>query len=254
MSGLPVFDRDRQFKGFRGFGICRDVEKLADFRRRRAARTEPPAIVSEPESKVLPFPPAPPPATEKPTLNARERSAFQELARELSERLKRPSAKTEAAAPDDFGAEPNSEPAQPPRAPQEPPKTGRNTQESRPILDRLPVGILVYRLNSLIYANRAFLEWTGYPSLEALSEAGGLDSLFIDVKSESPPRDARSGTKSLTIATVNGKQKPVEGRLFGAVWNEENALVLVINTQAGADVAPTDNSLRRENDGAKGNP
>ena len=25
MSGLPVFDRERQFKGFRGFGICRDV-------------------------------------------------------------------------------------------------------------------------------------------------------------------------------------------------------------------------------------
>jgi PAS domain S-box-containing protein len=248
MSGLPVFDRDRQFKGFRGFGICRDTVRLGDIRRRRATQSQPPPIVSEAESKVLPFPPAPPPATEKPTLNARERSAFQELARELSERLKRPSAKSEAAAaPDDFGAEPNSEPAQPPRAPHEPLKTGRNTQESRPILDRLPIGILVYRLNSLIYANRAFLEWTGYPSLEALSEAGGLDSLFIDVKSESPPRDARSGTKSLTIATVNGKQKPVEGRLFGAVWNDENALVLVINTQAGADVAPTDNSLRREN-------
>ena len=28
MSGLPVFDRDRQFKGFRGFGICRDTDRL----------------------------------------------------------------------------------------------------------------------------------------------------------------------------------------------------------------------------------
>ena len=24
MSGLPVFDREREFTGFRGFGICRD--------------------------------------------------------------------------------------------------------------------------------------------------------------------------------------------------------------------------------------
>jgi len=265
MSGLPVFDRDRQFKGFRGFGICRDTGKLADIRRRRAARAEPPAIVSEPDFKVLPFPSAPPPLAEKPTLNARERTAFQEIARELSERLKRPSAKsetktetksetktqaktetkTEAKAPDDFGIEPISATAQPTR---EPPKSGRDAQDGRAILDRLPVGILVYRLNTLIYANRAFLEWTDYPSLEALSEAGGLDSLFIDAKSETSSRDTKSGGKTLTIATVNGKQKPVEGRLFSAVWNEENALVLVINTQAGADVTSADSSLRREND------
>ena len=247
MSGLPVFDRDRQFKGFRGFGICRNADRLKDMRQRRAVQSQPPPIVSEAPSKVLPFPSAPPPAAEKPALNARERSAFQELARELSERLKRPSAKTEAAAPDDFGAEPDAATAQSPRSPQESPKTGRDAQENRPILDRLPVGILVYRLNALIYANRAFLEWTGYPSLEALGEAGGLDSLFIDTKSESSPKDTRNGAKSLTIATVNGKQKPVEGRLFGAVWNEENAMVLMINTQAGADTAPADSSLRREN-------
>jgi PAS domain S-box-containing protein len=256
MSGLPVFDRDRQFRGFRGFGICRDTNRLRDIRHRRATQSRPQPIVSEAQSKVLPFPSAPlppaatkPAATEKPALNARERSAFQELARELSERLKRTSAKTDAAIPDDFGAEPIPAPAQPPQGPsQEPSKSGRDVQENRSILDRLPVGILVYRLNTLIYANRAFLEWTGYPSLEALSEAGGLDSLFIDAKSNSPSKDTRNGTKSLTIATVNGKQKPVEGRLFGAVWNEENALVLVINTQAGGDVASADTSLRREND------
>jgi len=28
MSGLPVFDRDRNFSGFRGFGVCRDVERF----------------------------------------------------------------------------------------------------------------------------------------------------------------------------------------------------------------------------------
>ncbi len=36
MSGLPVFDRDRQFAGFRGFGICRDMDKLAALERARA--------------------------------------------------------------------------------------------------------------------------------------------------------------------------------------------------------------------------
>jgi PAS domain len=68
----------------------------------------------------------------------------------------------------------------------------RDIHEGQPIFDRLPVGILVYRLNTLIYANRAFLDWTGYPSLEALSEAGGLDSLFIDTKSEPPASEPRN--------------------------------------------------------------
>jgi PAS domain S-box-containing protein len=29
LSGLPIFDRDRQFRGYRGFGVCRDMARLA---------------------------------------------------------------------------------------------------------------------------------------------------------------------------------------------------------------------------------
>ena len=29
LSGLPVFDRDRNFRGYRGFGVCRDLARLA---------------------------------------------------------------------------------------------------------------------------------------------------------------------------------------------------------------------------------
>ena len=92
---------------------------------------------------------------------------------------------------------------------------------------------MIYRLNSLIYANRAFLDWTGYSALDELTEAGGLDSLFIEPKPESATQDA-SAAKSLTIATSNGKQKPVEGRLFSVTWSGENALALMIETQSGA--------------------
>ena len=83
MSGLPVFDRERQFAGFRGFGICRDVERMAAIERKRAELPEPP----EEPSKVLPFrAPPPPPSVEKaPALSPGEHSAFQELARELSD-------------------------------------------------------------------------------------------------------------------------------------------------------------------------
>src|SRR5450830_227371 len=243
MSGLPVFDRERQFAGYRGFGICRDVDRLAELERQRAQPVPAPvALPSEqPVANVLAFPtPSPPPPAEPaPALSPGEHSAFQELARELSARLKKAPGKNGAnGVPDDFGVEPFIAPAPPPA---EPPKAARNgdaardTEEGRPILDRLPIGLLVYRLDNLIYANRAFLDWTGYQTLEALAEAGGLDSLFIETKQAPDAKDTKNGAKTLSITTVNGKQKPVEGRLFSVLWNNENALVLMINTQPVAD-------------------
>jgi PAS domain S-box-containing protein len=276
MSGLPVFDRDRRFLGFRGFGICRDTERLEALAQRAASAPAPfkPKIEKiekgEPtEAKVLHFPsvpahiekapppppaaPEPPPVTQAPSLSPGEHSAFQELARELSARLRNPQAKGNADAPPVVD-EPFVAPAPP-----EPPRPARNgdaardTQEGRPILDRLPVGILVYRLNNLVYANRAFLDWTGYSTLDALAAAGGLDSLFIETKdaptpTPEPKNSGKNGTKTLSITTVNGKQKPVEGRLFTVAWNGENALVLMINTQAAPDddrSKAADVSLRR---------
>ena len=39
LSGLPVFDRDRNFRGYRGFGVCRDVARINELTQaRRAAR------------------------------------------------------------------------------------------------------------------------------------------------------------------------------------------------------------------------
>jgi PAS domain S-box-containing protein len=277
MSGLPVFDRDRRFLGFRGFGVCRDTERLAALAQRAASapivapaptpiKSKPekiePAKIEPTEAKVLPFPAPlahvekaphePPPMTQAPSLSPVEHSAFQELARELSERLKNPRARGSADAPPAVVDEPFVFPAPP--EPLRPARNGdatRDTQEGRPILDRLPVGILVYRLNNLVYANRAFLDWTGYATLDGLTEAGGLDSLFIETKDAAaqpdPKNGGKNGTRSLSITTINGKQKPVEGRLFTVAWSGENALVLMINTQAAADVSSraADASLRR---------
>lgn len=229
MSGLPVFDRERQFAGFRGFGICRDVERLAELERRRAEppTVKPPEPESSPEqpAKVLPFPAAP-------ALSAGEHSAFQELARELGARLKKPASESAGPAPDDLGTKPLA--ASAPMPAFAPPPAARDSYEGRPILDRLPVGILVYRLNNLIYANRAFLDWIGHPTLEALAEAGGLDSLFIETQ-DAGAADAHDGSKRLLITPADGKRQPAEGRLFSVTWNNENALALMLNTLTGGD-------------------
>jgi PAS domain S-box-containing protein len=304
MSGLPVFDRDRQYAGYRGFGICRDMDTLALLERHRAQGVaSPPQPKPEgPSPKVVPFPtapsppqqrpeppepPAPPPAAEAPPiqeapqatesplakqpapmLSPGEHSAFKELARELSERLKHapgapPSHRAAASPKPPLRETPKAPEAPiiaypPPPRPAEPPRVARNgdaardTGEGRPILDRLPVGVLVYRLSNLLYANKAFLDWTGYESLGALVEAGGLDSLFIETKDEPASKEAQTGatngSKPLTITTVNGNQRPVQGRLFSVAWNGDTALVLMINTQPLSDeqqVRATEASLRR---------
>ncbi len=98
-----------------------------------------------------------------------ERKAFSELANRLSarlrgqkDRLEQPAATSkEQQAP--VAATPPA--TDRPTAPEERATARTPATDQRPILDRLPVGVLVYRLDKLIYANRAFLDWTGYGDL-----------------------------------------------------------------------------------------
>ncbi len=257
LSGLPVFDRDRTFRGYRGFGVCRDVALLDAIMRRRidAPREEPPPIrddraalsIVPPSPNVVPFRSSTP-AEPAPSLTAVERKAFGELASRLTARLRE--AENEFTQPPSAqDANPAAGAATPGTAASEPPPPARRapsqrpapdaTQDQRPILDRLPVGVLVYRLDQLIYANRAFLDWTGYGDLGALAAAGGLDALFIEPTAGGPREN--NGAKTITIASQSGEQLPVEARLFSTPWEGESALVLMFANAAGSrspDAAP----------------
>lgn len=243
LSGLPMFDRERSFQGYRGFGLCRDEVPAP-----ATVQTAPPATADVPPQKTKPAAPTAtpqqqPPSTvvpfPAPSLSDNEQSAFHELARQLGDRLKASASKP--LIDDDFGperAEPvaNHQPAPPQRAESAAPAA--NAGDERPILDKLPVGILVYRYNTLIYANRALLDWTGYRTLDALTSAGGLDSLFIEPAAGPGSASGNGGAKSLAIATRDGSAKPVEGRLFSVTWDGDSALVLMINTLAAASREP----------------
>ena len=208
-----------------------------------------------------------------PSLSPIERSAFSELAQELTTRLggaqeatgadgsveglraeerQAPAPASAAApapapAPSPAGATTttNATPARvaadiPPAAP---PAVAAAAQDNiapppqqpplgeHALLDRVPAGILVYRNNTPLYANRHFLEWSGYDSFEALTTAGGLNALFAE-----PSADALSdggGTQKLSIMTRRGEKLPVEGRLFTVPWDGASALALVVaNAQA----------------------
>ena len=137
-----------------------------------------------------------------PTLSPVERRAFRELAQELTSRL-RASPQEPAAA--ESGAEDLT--AKDLAAEELRPKICRRNlaAETAPaaevpieqvLLDRIPIGVLVYRHDSLLYANRHFLEWTGYANLAAIEAAGGLNTLFAEAGAEAL---AESGARAIAV-------------------------------------------------------
>jgi len=257
MAGLPVFDRDRNFRGYRGFGVCRDIDRVNRLARRRRATgvvpaaAPPPAAASPapteavrqpaappPErtvpgatpaaANVVPFRPSPaaepkaaPAETKSPVLSPLERRAFRELAQELTARLRAPD---QTPSADTSGAE--ALPAEATVA-----ALGAQAAAEPALIDRIPVGVLVYRHDSLLYANRHFLDWSGYPNLGAIAAAGGLNRLFGEPGSEAlvePGAVPSAPVRSLSIVTADGDKLPVEGRMFTVPWNGGSALALIL--------------------------
>ena len=280
LSGLPVFDRDRVFRGYRGFGVCRDIDQINQLARERQTRPlgftpepdTPSAAHEEAESpaeqsdatpapitsvaqfterretdaeaaappseyprlgivpaaaNVVPFRSTAASEPKAPGLSPVERNAFRELAQELTARLRGPGAEAataerpvlasaELATPDNAGTTAELLPSAPP------------TVADHALLDRVPAGVLVYRNDRLLYANRSFLDLSSYDSVDALAAAGGLHALFA---SAGPVALRDSGdTEMLSITTGRGEQHPVDGRLFSLPWNGDSALALILTS------------------------
>ncbi|QDW40860.1 PAS domain-containing protein [Bradyrhizobium sp. KBS0727] len=323
LSGLPVFDAARNFYGYRGFGVCRDIDGLtrlaaerdhpsfegaappppwsADFVQAGPAAdapandrhgedssdptgaasasfaelpgpiasetslqtdletpVEPPkdtqtdtqtdALTETPvetPKNVLPF--RPPGDARPPSLTPVENSAFNELARQLSARL---DTETGAETPDVTGFDetvvekpalvtmyegPSEAPATATPewlAPSEPPARGE-TRRDKPLLDLLPVGILIYRLDRLLYANSAFLTQMGYPSLHALEDAGGLDALYVEPGVSNASSTSDTGTPvTISASQPSDEHAPpaaADARLYTISWDGDSALALIFS-------------------------
>ncbi|MGY4511926.1 PAS domain-containing sensor histidine kinase [Bradyrhizobium sp. USDA 3650] len=307
LAGLPVYDGERNFAGFRGFGVCRDLDGLnrLDALRRFELLAEPAAPQSlsadvvepepepEPEVEAPPPPIEPPPPepepeaelpepttdanshptdpetpvetppnvlpfrapgdTRSPTLTPVENSAFNELARQLSERLERDKETIAASAepadaeitPEAPTPEPEPEP-ETPHAPAEwlsepaPPAHGHSTRD-RALLDLLPSGILIYRLDRLLYANPAFLARMGYASLSALENAGGLDALYVEPGVSAASSTSQAGTPVTISATLANGEAPLpttEAHLHAIDWDGESAHALICALPQAAPAAP----------------
>jgi PAS domain S-box-containing protein len=295
LSGLPIYDLNRNFAGYRGFGVCRDLDgltRLAELRRYElfddpappgppevptatsssppqssdptTVATSPPTdletpvetLVETPKEtsketskemlrNVLPFRPLGEPKS--PALTPVENSAFNELARQLSARLDNENGAAAAAPASAETPEAVIEPArekidaneQPGWLAQPEPPARGETRRDRTLLDLLPVGVLIYRLDRLVYANPAFLARMGYASLHALEEAGGLDALYVEPGVSSASSTSDTGTP-VTISASQGATEhasAIDARLYTISWDEDSALALIFAGAAAESAA-----------------
>lgn len=168
-----------------------------------------------------------------------ERNAFREIARALGAKLE--GVDDDFPSPTEPAAQEPPEPpvpaspappaselpagAPPPLPRPEPEGLQRVLSEGeRPVLDRLPLAMLAFRGDRLLYANRALLEWTGHADLAALEAAGGLATLF---GAQRAGGDEES--RALTLLTASGDGITVEARLMSAPWEGGTAMLYVLH-------------------------
>ncbi|MGM4964882.1 PAS domain-containing protein [Tardiphaga sp. 1201_B9_N1_1] len=284
LSGLPLFDRERNFTGYRGFGVCRDLDgmtRLAEQRRHDHIGDPPPRPLSadvaqagpvgdsldepialttnpipeqtpppttpdstvQPPENVVPFRPGDP---RSPALTPVENSAFNELARQLSARLESETGLITSTNTPEADSETDDAPtatqslSQPTEAASQaawlttPPAAPRGEMmRDKVLLDLMPVGVLIYRLDRLLFANPAFLARMNYPSLNALEEAGGLDALYVGADVSS----AASTAVTISGGDQSGNTVPAEAHLYTISWDNEPAHALIFAPPKAEPVA-----------------
>ena len=182
ISGAPMGRPGRERTGLSGFALLKE----------RHPRPEEDGVALADAEAIRPPP-------EAGSLSVNEHAAFREVARLLGLRF----------APDDAaeetfdagrvegasGASVTLFPALPARAAE---AEARTRAALAALLERLPVGVLVYRADEVLFASRSFLALTGFPDQSALSEAG-LTHLFRGLAP-----DARGGTAPVPFARADG--------------------------------------------------
>lgn len=100
------------------------------------------------------------------------------------------------------------------------------------ILNRLPLGILVFRDQQVLFANRALTDLTGYESIESL-RAAGLTAIF-------PSEDSAVSGPVTQLVRRDGSLATVNARLQSITWHGRPALMLsagVAETRTGHEAA-----------------
>jgi PAS domain S-box-containing protein len=277
LGGLPSFDRDGRFDGYRGFGVIHLERLVAAEPHQFGAAVMPTAtpaatppvpstanVVHLRPLTVVAKPATEPPAAEEVrpaqegkaegraerVLSSDEQKAFEEIADALRaeeaivepplREAAREGAASEQPVPDqETHAEHVAETDHARAAWLAQNGLGANAIA---ILDRLGQGLLVNRDDVPIYVNRTMLDLLGYADEDAFYAAGGIANLFEHLPA--------SGGEAVNVRTATGDVIAVQARLQTVEWDHLPATLLTLRRDEEREMrAKLEAALRkRDND------
>ncbi|MEP2436167.1 MAG: ATP-binding protein [Roseibium sp.] len=153
-------------------------------------------------------------------LSKPEKAAFRKIAEALGARLE---GDMDGDENDNFDEETQNELAKA----NEPPRAGPIDPR---LLDRLPIGIAIARDRDVLYANDTLLDLLGYSDLKGLTEAGGLEAVFVEDDDDDalPDAEGMEGTVdgTLKVRLADGGVRPVDARMHSVPWNGGRGLMI----------------------------
>ena len=223
LGALPIYDAERGFAGFQGFGVLRLSQATPTAMTDAAPEITPPETVEmEAEPQMPPPPPEPefsganvvplrPAAAPEPAsaLTPVEQNAFDEIGRALVENAEPGDAR------DLQGQVTRAVEAT--RAVENPPAADAvddAASRAMAMVDLLPVGVLVARGTKALYANRTLLDYLGYTDLDALAADGGLARVFLGRLPARAP-----ATSPVEVQAQDGETLDVDAHVQNIDWS-----------------------------------
>lgn len=171
-------------------------------------------------------------------LSGSERDAFRRIAESLGVREANESPEQNMPAPD-AAADDTEGLSEAPAAPGEPDTN---------VLDRLPIGIVVYRENETLFVNRTLLDLLGYDSTDSFAAIGGAESIFAVRESTDTKSKLGVDEAQISVQRKDGRALSVAAHMRPVDWGGRSALMLAIvdDDRQPQDSAPSPTKLLDE--------
>lgn len=236
LAALPSFSRGRNFDGFRGFGIVRMLDTIVDPDETGLAlegagiayasdssdeiadtgdelsdnnETEHPSNIVDLKDHR-----SGPPNDDEHKLSNGEHKAFDEIGRKL-----RDTSRVGVSKQDIKKTEEETIEVEKPDEPET--SDGATQQVDTSLLDNLPVPIIIFRGDDILYANGELLELTGYDDFALLRDAGGVDALF-----DQEIDDDMADVNETVLIDKDGGQMHVKALLKSVPWDDNRAMLM----------------------------
>ncbi len=102
------------------------------------------------------------------------------------------------------------------------------------ILDKLPVALIIYRGDDILFVNRQLLSMLEYKDITQLQIRGGISAFMKNDGAAATPSSSIDTRHTVQVTTKSGRNLPVHAHLHCVHWHDQRAVMLCLQPQARA--------------------